>query len=97
MNEGDGHLRTSSALEQLREASKSLWGASSAAYFRVDALLRQLANPNLQVSRWDVGRIGYSLGYRGIGQRRGWTCGNACCHCEPSGSAVHVAEWDIGD
>ena len=33
--------------EQLREASKGLWGASSAAYFRVDELLRELANPNL--------------------------------------------------
>jgi hypothetical protein len=49
-------------LEQLREASKGLWGASSAAYFRVDELLRQLANPNLhdiprnlpfRVEMWD--------------------------------------------
>jgi hypothetical protein len=47
MNEGDGQLHTLSVLEQLREASKGLWGASSAAYFRVDELLRQLANPNL--------------------------------------------------
>jgi hypothetical protein len=47
MNEGDGQLHTLTVLEQLREASKSLWGASSAAYFRVDELLRQLANPNL--------------------------------------------------
>jgi hypothetical protein len=48
--------------EQLREASKSLWGASSEAYFRVDELLRQLANPNLhdisrnlpfRVEMWD--------------------------------------------
>jgi len=34
MNEGDGQLHTLSVLEQLREASKSLWGASSEAYFR---------------------------------------------------------------
>jgi hypothetical protein len=47
MNEADGQLHTLSVLEQLREASKGLWGASSAAYFRVDELLRQLANPNL--------------------------------------------------
>jgi hypothetical protein len=47
MNENDGQLHTLSVLEQLREASKSLWGASSEAYFRVDELLRQLANPNL--------------------------------------------------
>jgi hypothetical protein len=62
MNEGDGQLHTLSVLEQLREASKSLWGASSAAYFRVDELLRQLANPNLhdiprnlpfRVEMWD--------------------------------------------
>jgi hypothetical protein len=36
---------TLSVLEQLRDASKSLWGASSEAYFRVDELFRQLANP----------------------------------------------------
>jgi hypothetical protein len=47
MDEGDSQLHTLSVLEQLREASKGLWGASSAAYFRVDELLRQLANPNL--------------------------------------------------
>ena len=47
MDEADGQLHTLSVLEQLREASKGLWGASSAAYFRVDELLRQLANPNL--------------------------------------------------
>src|SRR6476620_5773871 len=62
MNEADGQLHTLSVLEQLREASKGLWGASSAAYFRVDELLRQLANPNLhdiprnlpfRVEMWD--------------------------------------------
>jgi len=47
MDEGDGQLHTLTVLEQLRKASKSLWGASSEAYFRVDELLRQLANPNL--------------------------------------------------
>ena len=47
MNEADGQLHTLSVLEQLREASKGLWGASWEAYFRVDELLRQLANPNL--------------------------------------------------
>ena len=47
MDEADGQLHTLSVLEELREASKGLWGASSAAYFRVDELLRQLANPNL--------------------------------------------------
>jgi hypothetical protein len=46
-NENEGQLHTLTVLEQLREASKSLWGTSSAAYFRVDEMLRQLANPNL--------------------------------------------------
>jgi len=49
MNRDDteGQLHTLGLLEQLRTESKSLWGASSEAYFRVDELLRELANPNL--------------------------------------------------
>ena len=47
MDKGDGQLHTPTVLEQLREASKGLWGASSEAYFRAEELLRQLANPNL--------------------------------------------------
>jgi hypothetical protein len=59
---GEGQLHTLALLEQLRDASKDLWGASSEAYFRVDELLRQLANPNLhdiprnlpfRVEMWD--------------------------------------------
>ena len=46
-HEPDGQLHTLGLLEQLREESKGLWGSSSEAYFRVDKLLRQLANPNL--------------------------------------------------
>ena len=62
MDENEGQLHTLTVLEQLREASKNLWGASSAAYVRVDELLRQLANPNLhdiprnlpfRVEMWD--------------------------------------------
>jgi hypothetical protein len=45
--EDEGQLHTLGLLEQLRDASKDLWGASSKAYFRVDGSLRQLANPNL--------------------------------------------------
>lgn len=45
--EQDGQLNTLGLLEELRERCKSLWGASSEAYFRVDELLRELANPNL--------------------------------------------------
>ena len=61
-NDGEGQLHTLGLLEQLRDESKSLWGASSEAYFRVDELLRQLANPNLhdiprnlpfRVEMWD--------------------------------------------
>lgn len=43
----DGQLHTLGLLETLRAECKSLWGASSEAYFRVDELLRELANPNL--------------------------------------------------
>ena len=42
MDEGDAQLHTLSVLEQLREASKGLWGASSKSYFRVDELLRHV-------------------------------------------------------
>jgi hypothetical protein len=47
MNEDDGQLYTLGLIEQLRDQCKSLWGASSELYFRVDKLLGQLANPNL--------------------------------------------------
>ena len=45
--EGEGQLHTLGLLEELRGECKGLWGASSEAYFRVDRLLRQLADPNL--------------------------------------------------
>ena len=45
--EGEGHLHTLGLLEQLREECGRLWGTSSDFYFRVDELLRKLANPNL--------------------------------------------------
>ena len=60
--EGDGQLHTLGLLEQLRSECKSLWGTSSDLYFRVDELLRELANPNLhdiptrlpfRVEMWD--------------------------------------------
>ena len=60
----DGPLHTLGLLEQLRQDCKALWGASSSAYFRIDGLLRQLANPNLhdiprnlpfRVELWDRG------------------------------------------
>ena len=58
----EGQLYTLGLLEELRAECKDLWGASSAAYFRVDELLRELRNPNLheifpvsafQVELWD--------------------------------------------
>lgn len=60
--DGEGQLHTLGLLEQLRCEGKSLWGASSEAYFRFDRLLRQLADPNLhdipnnlpfRVEMWD--------------------------------------------
>jgi hypothetical protein len=43
----DGQLHKLGLLEQLREECQQLWGTSSEFYFRIDALLRELANPNL--------------------------------------------------
>ncbi len=45
--EDDGPLHTLGLIEQLRAESSELWGSSSQLYHRVDALLRELANPNL--------------------------------------------------
>src|SRR5271170_7528644 len=45
--DGDGQLHTLGLLERLRAECKTLWGTSSELYFRVDELLRELANPNL--------------------------------------------------
>lgn len=62
MVDEESQLHTLGLLEQLRQECKGLWGASSEAYFRVDAMLRQLANPNLhdilrnlpfRVEMWD--------------------------------------------
>jgi hypothetical protein len=59
---GDGQLHTLGLLERLRAECKDLWGTSSKLYFRVDELLRELANPNLhdiptnlpfRVEMWD--------------------------------------------
>jgi hypothetical protein len=44
---GGGEVHTLSLLERLRDKCKQLWGTSSEFYFRVDGLLRELANPNL--------------------------------------------------
>jgi hypothetical protein len=103
MDEADGQLHTLSVLEQLREASNGLCGASSEAYFGVDELLRQLATPELArhptqpaLSGRDVGpvRSAYSVGDRGVGKRGGRPCRDGCGDCELSGSTVHAAEWD---
>ena len=61
-SENDGPLHTLGLLEQLREECERLWGTSSTLYFRIDELLRELANPNLhdipsrlpfRVEMWD--------------------------------------------
>lgn len=43
----DGQLHTLGLIEELRAECKRMWGTSSDLYFRIDELLRQLANPNL--------------------------------------------------
>jgi hypothetical protein len=43
-----GQLHTLGLLERLRAECKDLWGISLKLYFRVDELLRELADPNLQ-------------------------------------------------
>jgi hypothetical protein len=106
MHEGDGQLHTLTVLEQLREASKGLWGASSQAYFRVDELLRPTRQskpprhpPLPPLSGRDVGPVGpaHSLGDCGFGQRCDRTCCDGRGDCELSGAAVYAKEWDIGD
>jgi hypothetical protein len=42
-----GQLHTLGLLERLRTECEQLWGSSSEIYFRIDGLLRELANPNL--------------------------------------------------
>jgi hypothetical protein len=58
----DGQLRTLDLLQALRAECGELWGTSSTLYHRIDALLRELANPNLhhipmrlpfRVEMWD--------------------------------------------
>jgi hypothetical protein len=53
----DGQLHTLGLLEQLRAETGQLWGTSSKLYFRVDALLRELANPNLH----DIANMAYRV------------------------------------
>ena len=60
--EEDGQLHTLGLIEELRAECKRMWGTSSELYFRIDELLRELANPNLheifstsafQIELWD--------------------------------------------
>lgn len=60
--EQDGQLHTLGLIEELRAECKRMWGTSSELYFRIDELLRELANPNLhdiptrlpfRVEMWD--------------------------------------------
>lgn len=60
--EEDGQLHTLGLIEELRSECKRMWGTSSELYFRIDELLRKLANPNLheifstsafQIELWD--------------------------------------------
>ncbi len=58
----NGQLHTLGLIEELRSECKRMWGTSSEMYFRIDKLLRDLANPNLheifsttafQIELWD--------------------------------------------
>ena len=60
--ESEGQLHTLGLVEKLRAECQSLSSASSDTYYRVDELLRELANPNLhdiprnlpfRVEMWD--------------------------------------------
>ena len=82
LGDQEGQLHTLGLLEQLRDECKSLWTVSSEAYFRVDELLRQLANPNLhdiprnlpfRVEMWDLLRAACPLGHRRVGECRSRT------------------------
>ena len=65
-----------SLLEELRSECNALWGASSKAYFSVDKLLRELANPNLH----DIGNLPFHVElWDRHSERLRWTvaaCGN---------------------
>jgi hypothetical protein len=52
-----GQLHTLGLLEQLCAQSSELWSRSSKLYFRVDELLRQLANPNLH----DIANMNFGI------------------------------------
>ena len=53
----DGQLHTLGLLEELRSESGHLWRAASEFHFRVDAMMRQLGNPNLH----DIQNMGYRI------------------------------------
>ncbi len=52
-----GQLHTLGLLEQLRAESGALWRAASNFHFRVDAMMRQLENPNLH----DIQNMSYRI------------------------------------
>lgn len=100
-----GQLYTLGLLEQLRAECKSLWGASSEAYFRVDSLLRELANPTCTdprqpaIPRGAVGpdRAAPALGGRGIIKRRDRARRARHSDRELSQPAPHSAQRHPGD
>jgi hypothetical protein len=99
----DGPLHTLGLLEQLREDCKALRRASSDAYFRVDGLLRQLANPNLhdiprslpfRIELWDRS----SQHVRWVPRLRPPSRSRMPRSMRPSRtirSAVHASEWKL--
>jgi hypothetical protein len=103
--QADGQLHTLGLLEELRNECKRLWGASSKAYFRVDELLRELANPNLHdIPRkcrfvWKCGtrRTSTSGGLSPLPQALRWRTRRSMCRDRQlPRSALHAAQRDIG-
>jgi hypothetical protein len=82
LTENEGERHTLGLLERLRAGFKDLWGTSSMLHFRLEALLRELADPNLRdiptdlpfrVEMWDR-HDNHILGHLGFIQRSDRPC-----------------------
>jgi len=71
--EQDGQVHTLGLIEELRAECKRMWGTSSELYFRIDELLRELANPNLHEvfldDRLSSGTVGSTRAEPSLGGR----------------------------
>jgi hypothetical protein len=101
----DGQLHTLGLLEQLREECQQLWGTSSEFYFRIDALLRELADPNLhdiptrlpfRVELWDRHDQHIRWGHCSISERCSWPRRVGRRYRILPGPAFHASQWHTG-